>query len=58
MTLYQKWTLINRFILIKKQQNPHCRVLKQSMPKMGVWIDDSFYSIDQLVSALNNFKKD
>lgn len=54
MTLSQKWILINKFITFKLKQRPNCKVIKQSMPKMGVWIDDSFYSIDQLVAALNN----
>lgn len=56
MTLDQKWQLINRFILTKRKQKPNCLVLKQSSPSMGVWIDDSFFSIHLLVETLNKMQ--
>ena len=49
----QKWMLINKFIEVKLKTNPKS-VVKQSLPTMGVWIDDSFFSIDLIVKSIND----
>jgi hypothetical protein len=53
----QAWQLINQLIRVKRTERPGCLVLKQSMPETGVWIDDSFYSIDHIINHVNKQNK-
>jgi hypothetical protein len=51
-----KWLLINKFITFKLKQKPNALILKQSMPEIGVWIDDEYFSANLLIKEVLNAK--
>lgn len=48
-----QWDLVNKFITVRRKIKPEASIIKQSLPEIGVYVDDDFFPVSYLVEVTN-----